>query len=156
MPFAQFDFSAPWSLRVDPTDAAPGGHSIAFTHVDQGIVERWVCFASLRGDRTHLVHSDLLPEHDGTCHLVKAKLPFHHYYLHCVHRLGGFDYISIEEFHVANRNQELGLRSLVLFNARYLLIGDNTTHLGVHVRGRSSSHRIHVCCRTSMAICAAG
>ena len=44
-PLAQMELSAPWSPVVQCSDAAPGGHGLAYAYVGAAEAKRWFCIA---------------------------------------------------------------------------------------------------------------
>ena len=132
---AQMELSAPWAPTVQCTDAAPGGHGLAYAQAPVPEIQRWVRYCSFRGDYTTLKEDGELYPGPGRCHLVVANLPLKDYHWHEVSRPGGFRHISEEEFVASNWGLERRLHSPGHFGTRCQEGGDNTTAVGAAVKG---------------------
>lgn len=64
--------------------------------------------------------------------------------------------IALEEYDAYLWGLETRLRHSLELGSRCLYIGDNSTHVGAEVKGRSSSWRLNLRCRRSCAIQLAG
>ena len=155
-PLAQMELSAPWAPTVQCTDAAPGGHGLAYAQALVREIQRWVRYCSFRGDYTTLKEDGELYPGPDRCHLVVANLLLKGYHWHEVSRPGGFRHISEEEFAASNWGLERRLHSPGHFGTRCLESGDNTTAVGAAVRGRSSSCALHKHCRRRVATAISG
>ena len=153
LPLSQMCLSAPFSPTVQCTDAAPGGHGIAYTLVGSEECQRWTRYCSFRGCRTTLQDDlDLRPDLEDVCPLVVAQLPLHQYRWVEVGRPGGFRHIAIEEFEAQNWGLERRIARGET-GVRCLEGGDNTTATAAAIKGRSSSWNIHRLCRKRMSLC---
>lgn len=89
---SRLDFQAPWARRVVCSDAAPGGHGLAYAFLDERTVVDWGRVASHRGDYTSLlgeVGLEASPvEHS---HLKRAELPLDGIAWKLVGRLGRYE-----------------------------------------------------------------
>lgn len=157
LPFGRLDFQAPWARRVVCTDASPGGHGLAYASLDERTVVDWGRLASHRGDYTALLNEvglEAAPVQHS--HLKPAELPLGDVAWKLVGRPGQFEVIALEEYDAYLWGLESRLRHSLELGSRCIHIGDNSTHVGAEVKGRSSSFRLNLRCRRSCAIQVAG
>ena len=103
LPLSQMCVGSPFSPIIQCSDAAPGGHGLAYSHIGCDEAQRWTRFCSYRGDYTMLVEDqDLQADPDDRCTLVVAQLPLTDYKWVEVGRPGGFKHIALEEFAAQN------------------------------------------------------
>jgi hypothetical protein len=124
MPLSRLSLQAPWCDRVVAHDAAPGGHGLAYTTLNNLDTRLWARWACHRGEYFLLEDADrwLRVPKDGATPLHTVDLPIDKFFWHEVAKPGGYKHICLEEsdafvwalterFH---RDGELGCRCLHL------------------------------------------
>ena len=92
----------------------------------------------------------------GSSHMQRASLPVYDYHWHEIPRPGGHKHISIEEYAAYIWALEERIHRPKDFGTRNVCLGDNTTQVGAHAKGRSSSLIINHYCRKDCAVQCAG
>ena len=67
LPLARMRLGAPFCPRVVCSDAAPGGHGVAYTTVDPAEAQLWATFASHQGDYSALYENHQHMRIDPSC-----------------------------------------------------------------------------------------
>lgn len=157
LPLARIDFQAHWASRVVCSDAAPGGHALAYTFLPEREVQDWAHLASHRGDFTTLLQEIGVPAAPREqSHLKAADLDLGQHQWRLVGRPGQYEVIALEDYDAYLRGLESRLRYRSELHSRCVHIGDNSTQVGAEVKGRSSAFRLNARCRRSCAIQCAG
>ena len=153
LPASCMDLSLEWSTRVVATDAAPGGHGEAYTFADETTVRSWASLASHRGDYTTLLADRGLDVPvEGASFMSKASLPIDDFWWYEVPKPGGFSHIALEEYAAHNWSLERRIQRANETSKRVVHLGDNTTQVGAHAKGRSSSRALNCQCRRDMSL----
>ena len=157
LPFARMDFMLPWCPRVEASGASPGGHGRAYMHADIDTVQSWATLAAHRGDYITLLERDELPAPpaESSC-MQLVDFPTDRYFWHTVPRPGGTSHISVEEYRAFNWSVESHIHRVGEMNMRCVHMGHNTTQVGAHAKGRSSSRQLNHYCRQDCSIQIAG
>ena len=104
LPLSRIQLDHPFSKVVMATDAAPGGHGLAYADVSEPVAQVWSRTACHRGGYTSLLeeHAHLAVPEAQHSNFQMAKLPLHGYRWHEVSKPGGYQHIALEEFDAAN------------------------------------------------------
>lgn len=153
LPLLHLDLQQPFPGRVVCSDAAPGGHGLAYSRIDPSEAQRWARMAEFRGCPTALVQDwDLAREQDDIP-LRRAVLPLGKLRWSLIGRPGGWHWIHLEEA----RTVLWGLESRLHFRdeqrARAIHVNDNGTAVGAMAKGRSSCRALNAVCRKAAAVC---
>ena len=84
--------------------------------------------------------------------MLKADLPLDDHWWIEIPKPGGWAHIALEEYHAFNWSLERRLLRHDEVGCRVLQLGDNTTQVGAHAKGRSSSRALNACCRADAAL----
>lgn len=104
-PLAKMTLPAECCDRLVASDASPGGHGIAYTHLPKGIASVWGRWASHRGDYNildALEMDGLKVPLSGPKRLQKVKLPMLRFLWHEISRPGFYRNIALEEWAAFN------------------------------------------------------
>ena len=157
LPAVTMNLAKPWSRRVVSTDAAPGGHGEAYTFATEEVVQSWATLACHRGEYTSLLaeHGLEAPQ-AGVSNMCHAYLPLKEYWWTEIPKPGGWAHIALEEYDAFNWSLERRLMRPDEVGCRVIQLGDNTTQVGAHSKGRSSSRALNSRCRSDASLQLAG
>ena len=139
LPLSRLSLLIPWCDRVVASDAAPGGHGLAYTSLQPGDAQLWVRWATRLGEYVLLEDADrwLRIPAAGATPLHTVKSPLHRYFWHSVAK-PAYVWSLTERLHRGERN------------CRCMHSGDNTA------QGRSSTFLRNVRSRRALALQALG
>eukprot|EP00971_Amphidinium_carterae_P289191 5742148-Amphidinium_carterae.1 len=153
LPHMYFNTSLPWTQRVVCSDAAPGGHGLAWAHWPATLVRDACRLSDTKGARSfHSVPGGLLPDADSKVPLHRVNLPLKGYSWTTAARRGGYSHIGLEECDAAVWGLSTRLRYPGEQHTRVLHPTDSATVAGAFSKGRSSSFWINIYCRRVAAV----
>lgn len=148
LPFAEMSLGqerAPWSERVVCSDAAPGGHGLAYARVPTSELAAWAQHACHKGDYSVLrgLYEHLRFDEQRASVMKKAELPLSKYRWSEISRPGYYRHITLEEALAHLWGLELRLHWPEELGARVLHLGENAAEVGASARRRSSTRRLN-------------
>ena len=152
LPLAQLDFQREWSDLVTASDAAPGGHGLAYIRLPVPEVQSWARVAAHRGDYGLLLQeSHLQAPEERHRRLQGAILPLSEHRWATVARPGGWRHICLEESDAFVWHLEERIKRGEVAR-RGVHIGDNAAQVSSHAKGRSATRRMNARCRKTCAL----
>lgn len=137
--------AAPWSERVVCSNAAPGGHGLAYARVPREEVAAWSQHACHKGGFS-VLHG--LYEHFGfdaakASVMKKAELPLQLFRWSEVARPGFYRHITVEEAAAHVWGLEVRLHWPEALGCHVLHLGDNAAEVSSSARGLSPTRRLN-------------
>ena len=157
LPYCQFNLSAPFSSRVECTDASMTGLGRAWATMPPDLVQLMAQLSDHNGVYTNLslpYGIGLTEEH--TCPLRRLQLPRDRFHWHKIGAPSRPRYIFLGEADAALWCAEDRLRRPVDDGCRFVHPMDSASCVGAFCKGRSASHLLNVRCQRMCAICTAG
>ena len=157
LPYAQFNLSAPFSQRVECSDASMSGIGRAWATMPSDLVQRMAQLCDHPGTYTNLnLPFGLALNEEDKCPLRKLKLPRNLFHWHTAGARWRPLYIFLGEADAAVWVAECRLRRACDDEHRFVHPLDSASCVGAFMKGRSSSRLLNHRCQKLCAIGIAG
>ncbi|CAK9030997.1 unnamed protein product [Durusdinium trenchii] len=153
LPYAQFNLSAPFSQRVECSDASMSGIGRAWATMPSDLVQRMAQLCDHPGTYTNLnLPFGLALNEEDKCPLRKLKLPRNLFHWHTAGARWRPLYIFLGEADAAVWVAECRLRRACDDEHRFVHPLDSASCVGAFMKGRSSSRLLNHRCQKLCAI----
>eukprot|EP00971_Amphidinium_carterae_P115155 2280884-Amphidinium_carterae.1 len=151
LPLMVVPLSVPWNCRLMCSDAAPGGHGLAWAAISSADAAQLGRLADMKTVHARKTEFALAASHDEPCLLSKITLPKTGFW-HEVARKGGYKHIVLEEASAKVWGMAERLYRPAEYSTKIVHAGDNVAVEAAFAKGRSRVRKLNTYCRRGCAI----